>query len=220
MSSKPDYEPEVLGAAERRLIRLRYDLHDGPQQDLMLLADDLRRLRAELEAAIGGEAERGRVLGHVDELQQRLVSLDADLRRLAAFIESPFLETQSVPDALAGVVEDFTTRSGITPKLKIEGDFSEVSHSQQITILNVIREALSNVREHSQAKSVSITVSSLPEGVDASIWDDGQGFEPEAMLEKASGEGHLGLAGMHERAHLPGGATDTESRPGGPTEGP
>lgn len=218
MASTPEDQPEGVGPVERRLTRLRYDLHDGPQQDLMLLADDLRRLRADLETTLDDEADRSPLLSQLDEIQGRLVRLDADLRRLAAFIQSPFGDKQSVPDALDELVQEFSARSGISPSLEVEGDFSELTHSQQIVVLNVVREALNNVREHSQAENVSIAVSSSDSGIDASVRDDGAGFEPEAMLAHATEDGHLGLAGMYERVRLLGGMTHIESRPGGPTE--
>lgn len=207
----------AVAAAERRLTRLRFDLHDGPQQDVVLLAEDLSVLRAELEAALAGQPAEHQVLALVDQLQAKLVSLDADLRRLAAFVQSPFNETESVPDALADISQEFGDRSGIKPELHVEGDFSVLSDSQRITLLSLIREALANVREHSQARRVQITVSSTSEGLEAKVADDGRGFDPEVMLAQAARGGHLGLVGMYERVSLLGGKTTIESRAGGPT---
>src|SRR5947209_13726744 len=119
MASDPRSGHDVLEAAQRRLARLRFDLHDGPQQDVVLLAQDLALLRSELRDAIGGHPEAPRVLGLLDDLQSRLVSLDSDLRRLASFAESPFLGTGSVPDALAELSADFSARSGVDPDLAL-----------------------------------------------------------------------------------------------------
>lgn len=208
---------DLATAAERLLARLRFDLHDGPQQDVVLLAEDLRLLRSQLERVLDDHPDRDRVLGHLDDLQARLFSLDADLRRLSAFVESPFGETESVPQALAQIADEFASRSGIAPGLVLEGDFSGLSDSQQITLLNLIREALSNIREHAQAEHVAIRVCAGEEGIAATITDDGCGFDPESMLVEAARGGHLGLVGMHERAQLLGGHTRIDSRPGGPT---
>jgi signal transduction histidine kinase len=207
----------VMAAAERRLARLRFDLHDGPQQDVMLLADDLRLLRSHLEAVTKRRPEKERVLGRLDDLQARLVAIDGDLRRITSFAQSPFMSGESVPDALTKLVDEFSTRAGIKPDLKLEGDFGGLSDSQQITLLGLIREALSNVREHSQAKHVQVVVSDGRDGVKATITDDGIGFEPERTLVVAARGGHLGLVGMHERVQMLGGTTHIDSRPGGPT---
>jgi two-component system, NarL family, sensor histidine kinase YdfH len=84
-------------------------------------------------------------------------------------------------------------------------------------LLALIREALSNVREHSGAKHVTISIKSRRGGVETQIVDDGQGFDPETTLVRAARDGHLGLVGMHERVRMLGGNTNIESRPGGPT---
>ena len=204
-------------AAERRLARLRFDLHDGPQQDVVLLAEDLRLLRDELSAAMGEDPGRPRLLGLLDELQAKLVKLDRDLRRLAAFVRSEFEETESLTDALDEILRDFAVRSGIEPQVRVEGDFAGLSDSQQITVLNLIRETLSNVREHSGARSVTVELVSTEDGVQARIVDDGRGFDPGETITRAALAGHLGLVGMYERVSLLGGQTTIDSRLGGPT---
>jgi signal transduction histidine kinase len=208
---------EVMAAAERRLARLRFDLHDGPQQDVVLLAEDLRLLRSQLEGVLNRRAEKDRVLGRLADLQARLIAIDGDLRRISSFAQSPFMSSESVPDALTKLVDEFSARAGIKPELRLEGDFAGLSDSQQITLLGLIRESLSNVREHSQAKHVQVAVSGGREGVRATITDDGVGFEPESTLVVAARGGHLGLVGMHERVQMLGGTTQIDSRPGGPT---
>ncbi len=94
---------------------------------------------------------------------------------------------------------------------------SQLTDSQQITLLALTREALSNIRKHSGAQSVAISVTSDSDGVHAEIRDDGDGFDPEATLVRAARAGRLGLVGMHERVRMLGGRTNIDSRPGGPT---
>src|SRR5947209_7519345 len=47
-------------AAERRLARLAFDIHDGPLQELVLLAEDLRLAAGQIEGVLA-EADRERV---------------------------------------------------------------------------------------------------------------------------------------------------------------
>ena len=210
-------EVDVAAATERRLARLRFDLHDGPQQDVILLGEDLRLFRSQLEPVLTDHPHQDRVLGRLDDLQALLVAVDGDLRRIAAFVQSPFLQPEPLPDALATLTDEFAARSGIEPDTQLRGDFSSLSDSQQITLLGLIREALSNIREHSDAKHVTISMSSDERGVEATVTDDGCGFEPETTLVRAAREGHLGLVGMYERVRLLDGRTQIDSRPGGPT---
>jgi signal transduction histidine kinase len=208
---------EVAEAVKRRLTRLRFDLHDGPQQDVFMLAEDLRQFRVRLEDVLDGREGREQLLGGVDDLEARLVALDGDLRRLSASAESPFLQPAALPDALTGVAEAFATRTGIAPTLEMSGDLTHLTDSQHITLLALIREALSNVREHAEARHVSVVVSAQADGLTASVVDDGRGFEPETTLIDAARGGHLGLVSMHERVRMLGGRTEINSRPGGPT---
>lgn len=210
-------EQEVVAATERRLTRLRFDLHDGPQQDLMLLADDLRLLRSQLGSVMEGHGMRDRMVGRLDDLQARLVALDGDLRRISSSLASPFLQREALPDALAQLTDAFSSRTGIEPEVSLRGDLTKLTDSQQITLLGLIRESLSNVREHSDANHVTVSISANSKGVEATVTDDGRGFEPEATLVRAARDGHLGLVGMHERVRLLGGRTEIDSRPGGPT---
>lgn len=207
----------VVAAAERRLSRLRFDLHDGPQQDVVLLAEDVRLLRTQLESVLTGRRDKSRVLGRLDDLEARLVAIDGDLRRISAFVQSPFLHAEGLAEALAKLTDEFAARTGIEPDATLDGDFSQLTDSQQITLLGLIREALSNVREHSDAEQVAIRVVSGADGIEATVTDDGQGFDPETTLVEAARGGHLGLVGMHERVQLLGGRTQIDSRPGGPT---
>jgi signal transduction histidine kinase len=204
-------------AIERRLARLRYDLHDGPQQDVMMLAEDLRSFRDQLQPIVESDPNAARILGRLDDLGAQLVALDGDLRRILGSVQSPFMQHGSLPDALAHVTEAFASRTGIEPEMSLEGDLQGLSDSQQITLLTFIREALNNVREHSRATEVTIKVVSHAKGLDAEVRDNGKGFVPETTLVRAAREGHLGLVGIHERVRLLGGSARIESQPGGPT---
>jgi signal transduction histidine kinase len=207
----------VVSSVERRLARVRFDLHDGPQQDVHLLAQDLRGFRDQLRPIIAEDPNAARLLGRVDDFEAQLVALDGDLRRISTSVESPFVNPGSLPERLRQITDAFAARSGFEPIARLTGDLTTLSDSQEIALMALIREALSNVREHSNAHKVTISIASRASGVSAEVSDDGIGFDPETTLVRAAREGHLGLVGMHERVRMLGGRTHIESRPGGPT---
>jgi signal transduction histidine kinase len=209
--------PSVSSALERRLARLRYDLHDGPQQDVHLLGLDLRLFRDQLSSVIRDQPDGGRLMGRLDDLEAQLVALDSELRHISTSMQSPFLPAGTLSDALQDITEAFSSRSGIQPEVKLEGDFAGLTDSQQITLLALIREGLNNVQKHSGAERVTISLAAHDRGVDALLTDDGRGFDPETTLVQAAREGHLGVVGIHERVRMLGGHARIESRPGGPT---
>jgi signal transduction histidine kinase len=207
----------VLGSVERRLARLRFDLHDGPQQDVHLLAQDLALFREQLRPMISADPNADRLLGRLDDLEAQLVALDGDLRRLSTAVQSPLLIPGSLSDAVRPVTEAFAARTEIVPEVRFSGDLSELTDSQQIALLSLIREALSNIRKHSGAAQVQISIAADSDGIRVEIRDDGKGFDPEDTLVAAARAGRLGLVGMHERVRMLGGVTRIDSRPGGGT---
>jgi len=210
-------EPPRPSAAERQLTQLRFDLHDGPMQDLALLGQDLALFSGQLEAVLSEHPYRERIVGRVDDLKAMLVALEGDLRRIVSLLESPFLRSRSFPEALAQITSAFAQRTETVPVVELRGQLGDLSDSNYLTLLALIREALNNIREHSDAAHVSISVRSDADGVTATVFDDGRGFDPEDALIEAARGGHLGLVGMHERVQMLGGTTQIESRPGGPT---
>jgi signal transduction histidine kinase len=207
----------VAGAVERRLARVRFDLHDGPQQDVILLAQDVRMLRDQLGPLLDGHADQGRALGRLDDLEAQLLALDGDLRRLSTSVQSPFLSPGSLLESLQRVADAFAQRTGILPQTEFSADLTGLSESQEIALLALVQEALSNVRKHGEASAVQISIVPDPTGIRAQVIDDGRGFDPETTVARAAHAGRLGLVGMHERVRMLGGQTRIESQPGGPT---
>jgi signal transduction histidine kinase len=207
----------VVSSVERRLARLRFDLHDGPQQDVHLLTEDIRGFRDQLRPIVAEDANAGRLMGRIDDFEAQLVAIDGDLRRISTSVESPFVHPGSFPERLRLITDAFAARSGFEPQTRLEGDLTKLSESQQLALIALIREALSNVREHSNARQVTISIASHSTGVTAEVTDDGVGFDPDTTLVRAAREGHLGLVGMHERVRMLGGRTQIKSRTGGPT---
>jgi len=208
--------PPEAGAAERRLARLRFDLHDGPQQEVHLLAQDLRLFRDQLQAMIAAHPDRDLALGRLDDLEAQLIALDEDLRRLSTSVRSPLI-AESLSDTLVQVAQTFTQRTGIVPRTTVSGDIESLTDSQQIALLSLVRESLANVRQHSDAEHVEIAIAAGAEAITVEIQDDGSGFDPEVAGPRAAQSGHLGLVGMRERMRMLGGRTEIHSAPGGPT---
>jgi signal transduction histidine kinase len=206
-------ERALVGATERRLMRIGFDLHDGALQDVAALGGDLQTVRSRLGAVLDDEI-RERVLGCFDDLAARVGEIDGTLRDLARSLESRTLVTQSVAQVLKHEAQAFDRRTGVGVSLQMVGDLDALTDSQKIVIFRVVQEALTNVREHSDAASVAIEVRASDTHTHARIVDDGQGFEVEQTLTRAAREGRLGLVGMAERIRLLGGTFALASRPG------
>jgi len=211
-------ERALVQSSERKLTRLGFDLHDGPIQDVAVIGQDLRLFREQLDVVARSSRHGALMLGRLDDLDAQLAALDDDLRRISNEVRAAsVLLNRPFARALADVTRSFAVRTATEPRLNLSGDPRLLSGSQQIALLNIVHEALTNVREHSNATEVEVTVSVNEQGVEAQITDNGCGFDLEATLMRAAQRGRLGLIAMHERVRLLGGQCRIDSRPGGPT---
>ena len=204
-------ERRTLAPGERRLTRLGFDLHDGPLQEVVALADELRRAARQI-GEIVSEQDRARVHGRFDDLHARLVSLDDSLRQIAHATHSTGVVARSVEEALESELAALERATGIATELVVEGDLSELTDSQKIALFRVVQEAVSNIRKHSGARRASVALRSTRTFLDLTVGDDGCGFDPrDPVCDR------LGLEGISERVRLLGGVVEIDSRPGAGT---
>jgi len=148
----------------------------------------------------------------VAEVHARLSTLGRDIRDLAEVLEPRAILRAPLRDVLAREAAAFARRTGIEPTVAVDDDLGLMTASQQIALVRVAQEALTNVRDHAGATAVSLTATATREGVSLVVEDDGRGFDP----SRQTGD-RLGLAGMHERVRMLAGRLAVVSRPGGPT---
>ena len=199
-------ERELVAAGERRLIRLGFDLHDGPLQELVAFAEDVRFAHRQMATLIGDD-DRQRVGGRFADLEARLESLDRGLREIARSVRSTTALEGPLEDALRAELDALARTSAIATSFSLEGDLGELTDSQKIVVFRVVQESLANVRRHSGASTASVSIRSTRRFVDVTVTDDGRGFDPDRIAA-----GRLGLAGVSERARLLGGAVEIDGR--------
>jgi signal transduction histidine kinase len=209
-------EGVLVGASERRLMRLGFDLHDGPIQNVLALAADVRLLQQQVYPFVL-EGYREQAFGRFDDLTARLTELDRELRELAHSLETKSVISRPLGEILHREIDNFGERSDTHVSLEIRGDPDSLSSAQRITVFRAIQEALANVREHSGATAVVVRLRARRSAIEVQVSDDGMGFEVERALAKAAQRGRLGLVGIAERVRMVGGTFHLESTPGGPT---
>jgi signal transduction histidine kinase len=204
-------EHDLVAASERRLLRLGFDLHDGPLQEIVALAEELRQASTQISTVVPDDF-RQRVRGRFNDVHARLGALDESLREIAHSIRSTTAVARPVADAVEAELRALENATGIEVDLRVEGNLSSLSDSQKIVLFRVVQEALSNVRKHSAAERVSVALRSRRTFVDVTVTDDGCGFRPQQL-----GTDRLGLAGISERVRLLGGAVEIDTSPGAGT---
>ncbi|HVU76253.1 MAG TPA: ATP-binding protein [Gaiellaceae bacterium] len=197
----------------RRLVRLGFDLHDGPLQALVAATADLRYFQQQVVEQLEGHPNAAKLTGRIDDLVARDLALGEQIRALILGTEPDPAGALPLTDAVRDLedgIGDFELAFELDPRV----DELDLSDSQRITLLRVIRAALDNVGLHSEATEATVEVRASPSGgVSALVTDNGVGFDPEAARSSRS----IGLVAMRERVRLLGGRFAVESRPGGPT---
>jgi signal transduction histidine kinase len=201
-------EHDLVAAGERRLLRLGFDLHDGPLQELVALAEEVRTASTQISSVVPDDF-RQRVRGRFNDVHARLFALDESLRQIAHSIRSTTAVARPVADAVELELRALESATSIDVGMQVEGDLSDLSDSQKIVLFRVVQEALSNVRKHSDARRVSVALRSKRTFVELTVTDDGCGFDPRLLDTD-----RLGLSGISERVRLLGGAVEIETTSG------
>ena len=210
-------ERSLVESSERRLTRLGFDLHDGPLQDVGAATRELRLVREQLARALPPGENHDPVLGRLDELDEILLASEVELRELSQLAESSTILRRPLREIIETEVEAFASSTGVRACADLVGDLEPLTASQKIALIRILQEALTNVREHSGATEVRVSVAQARDRVHAEVVDNGCGFDVERTLVQAARRGRLGLVGMSERVRLLGGTLDVRSRPGDPT---
>jgi signal transduction histidine kinase len=203
--------------AERALVRLGLDLHDGPLQEIAAVTMELHFFRDQLTGALGADAH---VVRTVDGLIGRVDSLATDMRELAGGSYGSISPRPLLTESLASMTDLYADMFEVDlifePRARIANALP-LNAVQQTAIVRIVQTALANIAQHSGAYQVKVAVRVWAEQVEVEVWDDGAGFDVETALRRAEATGHLGLVGMRHRAQLAGGLLDVASAPGGPT---
>ena len=204
----------LLDAAERRVARMAFDIHDGPLQSLSLVIGELSALERQLHAVADKRALHS-IERRMSGLRKMVSELDCDLRELATAAGGG--AALPLREMVERAVSNFSRRARVRPKLVVEGEVDQTTASQRIAVARVVEEALANAREHSGASRVEISVRRDAGSLNVRIIDNGRGFDVGRALRRAARDGRLGLVAMDQRIRLLGGRLQVDSRPGGPT---
>ncbi len=199
------YAVAVLRAQEEERLRLSRELHDGAVQELVAVTQRLELYR---DAVREGDASAEDRLQEVQELAQRGV---VELRRMSNYLRPSVLEDLGLAPALQLLVRELGQHlPGTRIGFEVVGDELHLSSEMELTVFRIAQEALTNVRKHaSRAGRVSVALVFDPREVTLVVEDDGPGL-PAAQSGDLLQRGHLGLAGMAERARMFGGELSLE----------
>ncbi len=186
-----------LASREAERLRVARDIHDGPLQQITHVASGLPGSRGDT-----------------------LRDAAADLRALLSGLRPPALDQFGLGAALHDLAQ---AMARLTPPLtvRVQDDVEDrLDLNTELAVYRITQEALTNASRHGAAGTAWVSVEHHDERLCLVVRDDGAGL-PDAFdgdpLDAARlvRDGHLGLAGMAERASILGGTLSLRVGPGG-----
>jgi len=197
-------EKHRLAVLEERSAIAR-ELHDSIAQSLSYLKIQVTRLEKTIES--GGDA---RTIS--DELKRGLNAAYRELRELITTFRLR-IDERGFAVALQETVVEFSAKLGFPVGLNNPLAGIALSANEEMHVIRIVREALSNIERHADARSAEVDIEIGPERrVRVRVRDDGRGFDPADTPAN-----HFGTSIMRDRAQLLGGRLDIASRPGAGT---
>jgi signal transduction histidine kinase len=80
-----------------------------------------------------------------------------------------------------------------------------------VAIFRITQEALHNAIHHAEASEIVVRLTQYPDRLRLTVTDDGRGIAGGVEPGRFVAQGHLGLAGMRERAAMIGGKLDVQT---------
>jgi len=188
LENRRNAENRLLIVEERAVIAR--ELHDSLAQSLSYLKVQTSLLTRKMQK----DSNQTSIEETIGELKFGLNSAYQQLRELLTTFRLK-LDDPSLVNALQGTVVEFSEKCQHDISLDFLISENSLSANQEIHILQIVREALSNVHRHAQAATAGVSLTINNEKLLVEIWDDGIGID-----EISQEQGHFGLGIMQERA--------------------
>jgi signal transduction histidine kinase len=190
-----------LGVMEDRE-RIAKELHDGVIQSLFAVGMGLQAT-----GTLSGDPEmERRIEGAVNEIDRVI----RDLRNYIFGLRPGILADRQLDRAIHELAAEFEQRTGVTTVVEVDARVAAELSARATDLVQLAREALSNVGRHAQAATCRIALTRSDDGAAfLVIDDDGLGFDPARALGKGQG-----LRNLDERAISLGGRLDVRSTSG------
>ncbi|PCI58531.1 MAG: nitrate/nitrite two-component system sensor histidine kinase [Gammaproteobacteria bacterium] len=201
LDQKRNSENRLLIMEERAIIAR--ELHDSLAQSLSYLKVQMSLLTRkmqknaeaqQIEETINEETINESINETITDIKQGLNNAYLQLRELLTTFRLK-LDDPSLENSLQGTIAEFKEKCQHPIKLNYQLPDNYLNANQEIHLLQIIREALSNIHRHAGATKASIEITHNNDMVEISIIDNGKGLPREF-----SQQGHFGLGIMEERA--------------------
>jgi signal transduction histidine kinase len=165
---------EAGAAAERE--RLAREIHDTPAQGFTSIVALAQAVEPELDSDTAA-AKR-----HVDLIRSTARENLAEARAMVAELTPTALHDGSLPAAIQRQCDRLSASSGITATMRVDGGLPPLGMAADVVLLRAAQEAFANIRKHSQASAVTVSLLPVERGVRLSVADNGIGRSVRSLV--------------------------------------
>jgi nitrate/nitrite-specific signal transduction histidine kinase len=187
--------------------RLAAEVHDGIAQSLAFLNVKVQQVQRLLTRGQVDEAAAA-----LQELREGGQEAYTEVRLLIQGLRWSVGAETGLTRALQEYGAAVAMRTGLVVTVDGPGE-SNLPPEIQIQLFRIVQEALSNVRQHAQARHVMVRLTESADCMALTVEDDGTGLP----ASDPEGDDHFGLRIMRERVQSVGGELELESRAGAGT---
>ncbi|SMY01658.1 sensor histidine kinase [Brevibacterium antiquum] len=185
--------------------RVSRDIHDTIAQEISSI-----RLIAHAEVDKTTDEHASQVLRQVEDLAAQS---SRDVRRIIAALAPAELEDGALTAAIRRLLTRLEADTSIRGRVEVDETVASLPAEVEVALLRTAQSALANVRQHSQASRVMVSLMDLDGSIRMDIVDDGVGMaDPESRQRES--ESGFGLDFIGSRMRELGGELVIESTPG------
>lgn len=194
----------IIDSQEQERKRFTSDLHDSFGQLISILKININELAASSENPSVNRLEK------FQECKSVINDMYQELRNVVFDLMPQTLVNGGVRPAL----EEFADRINRSGRLSVDTLFFEsderLASESEVAIYRICQEWLNNIMKYSDAKQITIQLTSDQSELTLTIEDDGRGFDKN-LLTQSKGNGWKNI---NSRSNLIHGVLDLETRPG------
>lgn len=199
-------------AQENERQRIAQELHDGVIQMLVFLCKRERNLidnnKGVIQASIRKEME---------SIRENTLDIVENVRRLSYDLRPSILDNIGLISAIRWLLDCLQKETKINANLVLKGSEIELPEESEIQVFRIVQEAINNVRQHSEANNVQVSIIFKKTMLFVEIHDNGRGFRTQKTPHMLMAKGKLGIIGMKQRAAFISGSFNIVSKVGSGT---
>jgi len=197
---------QSLSIVEERA-RIAREMHDGLAQFLGYLNLQVQTLKS-----LHAQDKRENFQAELEYMREAIQTAHADVRENILSLRTTLANEKGLVSATDEYLDEFSIQTGISTHFINElSDDLNLSSIAEVQLVCILREALTNVRKHAMANSVTVllnrTIADSDEHIHMKVEDNGVGFK------LTDSKRRFGLKTMRERAQSVRGSFNIHSTP-------